>query len=450
MLPPEGSLTRAREGPTPFISHGQNSEDVVLWRALRDLETGFYVDVGAGDPEEDSVTYAFYERGWSGINIEPLDKHFGKLKQARPRDTNLKVAVGREVGLRTLYAIEGTGLSTLYPEFAARHESAGFVAAGTKVPVLTLARILEDYSARTIHFLKIDVEGAEAEVLQGINLKATRPWIILVNATEPNSAVIVRTEWEHLVTSQGYSLAYFDGLNCFYVADELSQLKERLAVPPNVFDDFVPFAEWSNRQKAATLECELARLEEEMRALGEAFQAEQMQSASLYDALQAEQLQTAKLGNALQMEQMHTISVQQASINYLIGRTQELEANLVALSHYRGVLGGLRKIVDQLTGGGVCILAKRVLTALLVRAKRHPRLMALGRGALKPFPKLIEKLYQLATTTQSLADRSVPPSTEPRLAEGFTGPASLTVSARRIYLRLRAAVSKSNARTSNQ
>jgi hypothetical protein len=55
----------------PFISYGQNSEDVVLWRALRDIGTGFYVDVGAGDPKEDSVTHAFYERGWSGINIEP-------------------------------------------------------------------------------------------------------------------------------------------------------------------------------------------------------------------------------------------------------------------------------------------------------------------------------------------------------------------------------------------
>jgi hypothetical protein len=123
-----------------FISYAQNSEDVVLWRALRDLETGFYVDVGAGDPKEDSVTYAFYERGWSGINIEPLDEYFGKLTQARPRDTNLKVAVGREVGLRTLYAFAGTGLSTLYPEIAARHKSAGFVVSETIVPVLTLAK----------------------------------------------------------------------------------------------------------------------------------------------------------------------------------------------------------------------------------------------------------------------------------------------------------------------
>jgi hypothetical protein len=96
----------------PFISYAQNYEDVILWRALRDVEKGFYVDVGAADPQEWSVTRAFYDRGWSGINIEPLDEYFDKLTQARPRDINLRVALGRAAGRRTLHTIAGTGLST--------------------------------------------------------------------------------------------------------------------------------------------------------------------------------------------------------------------------------------------------------------------------------------------------------------------------------------------------
>ena len=52
-----------------FVSYAQNFEDVMLWRALRDIPNGFYVDVGAWSPEVDSVTLAFYERGWSGINM---------------------------------------------------------------------------------------------------------------------------------------------------------------------------------------------------------------------------------------------------------------------------------------------------------------------------------------------------------------------------------------------
>ena len=87
----------------PFISYAQNFEDVMLWRALCDMENGFYVDVGAADPKELSDTRAFYERGWSGINVEPLDEYFDKLTQARPRDTNLVVLAPLPASTRSTY-----------------------------------------------------------------------------------------------------------------------------------------------------------------------------------------------------------------------------------------------------------------------------------------------------------------------------------------------------------
>jgi hypothetical protein len=62
-----------------FISYAQNFEDVMLWRALKGLKKGFYIDVGAHDPEVDSVTKAFYDRGWCGINIEPAEVPFRRL-----------------------------------------------------------------------------------------------------------------------------------------------------------------------------------------------------------------------------------------------------------------------------------------------------------------------------------------------------------------------------------
>ena len=229
----------------------------MLWRALRDVEHGFYVDVGAADPQEYSVTNAFYERGWSGINIEPVDEYFRKLTKARPRDTNINAAVGQEAGLRILHAFAGTGLSTLDPEIAARQQAAGYQACETVVPVLTLKAILKDCAPSTIHFLKIDVEGAEVEVLKGLDLNLVRPWVIVIEATAPSSQVITRENWEYLIIDHGYEFAYFDGINCFYVADEIANLKERLSVPPNVFDGFVPWPEWLNQQKSASLEKEL-------------------------------------------------------------------------------------------------------------------------------------------------------------------------------------------------
>lgn len=54
-----------------MISYAQNFEDVMLMRALASIEKGFYIDVGAAWPDQDSVTKAFYEKGWLGVNIEP-------------------------------------------------------------------------------------------------------------------------------------------------------------------------------------------------------------------------------------------------------------------------------------------------------------------------------------------------------------------------------------------
>ena len=78
-----------------WVSYAQNYEDVTLLRALGDVASGFYIDVGANDPRFDSVTRAFYERGWHGINIEPVPHWHERLRSDRPRDLNLRVAAGR-------------------------------------------------------------------------------------------------------------------------------------------------------------------------------------------------------------------------------------------------------------------------------------------------------------------------------------------------------------------
>ncbi|QTO49099.1 FkbM family methyltransferase [Burkholderia latens] len=219
-----------------FLSFAQNFEDIVLWRALRDVEQGFYIDVGANEPIEDSVTKAFYERGWHGINVEPVTEHFDALVQDRPRDINLACALGEKPGRLTLYEIDARGLSTNAPEIANRYRESGRVYGERDVEVRTLADVCEAHAPADIHFLKIDVEGFERNVLLGADFKRFRPWILVIEATEPNSPVDNSAEWESLVIEAGYEYAYFDGLNRFYVAAEHRDLKPRIAVAPNVFD----------------------------------------------------------------------------------------------------------------------------------------------------------------------------------------------------------------------
>ena len=249
------------------VSYAQNYEDVMLLRALRNIEHGFYVDVGAQDPIADSVTRLFYERGWRGINIDPVEYWYRRLCEDRPEDVNLNVAVGNDPGPLKLFEVLDSGLSTVDESFARRHEQAGFALRERLVPCRRLDSILDEYRPGTIHFLKIDCEGAERSVLESVDLGRWRPWVILLEATEPSSQVPTYDQWEGLLTSSGYVFAYADGLNRFYVANEKQDLLAAFLVPPNVFDGFVTRRESDAVRRVEQLGSELVQAAQRERDL---------------------------------------------------------------------------------------------------------------------------------------------------------------------------------------
>ena len=70
----------------PQISYAQRYEDMHLLRAFGGQPNGFYIDIGAGHPVYDNVSFAFYLRGWRGITVEP-NPWLAQLSEAvRPRD----------------------------------------------------------------------------------------------------------------------------------------------------------------------------------------------------------------------------------------------------------------------------------------------------------------------------------------------------------------------------
>lgn len=242
-----------------FISYAQNMEDVILHRALKAINNGLYIDIGAQSPDLDSVTKAFFERGWRGINVEPNPFFYKQLSKQRKNDINLLCAIGSRSSIKTFYFVENTGLSTLKRNIALHHERSGFHIKTKKVNISTLNQIWESYipERHDVHFLKIDAEGFELEIIKGNNWLKNRPWIILVESMKPNKQIECHEPWEKYLLKNKYKMVYADGLNRFYLAKERYNLLPAFKYPPNIFDKIIRVKELNLQDNNSNLQLEI-------------------------------------------------------------------------------------------------------------------------------------------------------------------------------------------------
>jgi FkbM family methyltransferase len=219
-------------------SYAQNFEDVMLWRALGDVENGFYIDIGAQHPVIDSVSKAFYEKGWRGIHVEATHAYAQLLRQDRPDEIVIEAAVSDEHGSITFYEIPESGLSTGDTQIATAHRQKGQQVKEALIRTITLADVFALAGDRVIHWLKIDVEGMEMKVVQGWGESHHRPWLLIIESTLPNSRTIVEWEWLKMVNEKGYEKVYFDGVSSFFVHSSQIHLAKYFASGVNLYDDF--------------------------------------------------------------------------------------------------------------------------------------------------------------------------------------------------------------------
>lgn len=255
-----------------IVSYAQNHEDVLLDRAFPRGRPGFYVDIGASDPEADSVTRHFYDLGWHGINVEPSTHFFRRFEQERPRDINLNMAISDTAGELTFFQFDAahSTASTFSAAEAARHHEGGLTSVERAVATMTLAELFERHTepGRTIDFLSVDVEGHELQVISGGDWRTWRPRIVVVEATEPATvATAVDTprllvpshaKWEPILLEADYLYAAFDGINRFYVRSEDADLAATLAVPVNILDGYAPIGQFKLQRELDTVNAQQA------------------------------------------------------------------------------------------------------------------------------------------------------------------------------------------------
>jgi FkbM family methyltransferase len=213
------------------VTYAQNREDIILSGFFEDLDKGFYVDVGANHPDVLSITKIFYDKGWSGINIEPNKDLYNLIRQSRPRDINLNIGAAEAEGELTLREYpDGDGLSTFskaaqsdYEKSSSEYRQYTHKYKDYKVKVQPLRDVLKEHGAKPINFMNIDVEGFEYEVIKGNDWDKYRPQVLCIEANH-----IVK-DWRPLLEKARYKLVFFDGLNNYYVAQEHPEISKRFS-----------------------------------------------------------------------------------------------------------------------------------------------------------------------------------------------------------------------------
>jgi FkbM family methyltransferase len=189
------------------------------------------------------MSFAFYLQGWRGITVEPNPWLSRLTRAVRPRDRHVEAAVGAKSGETTFYVVDDFhGLSTAI-ESHARSAQAQFGkgSQAITVPMTTLRELCGGHAPAAFDFLKVDVEGAEKDVLLGGDWQSYRPKVVVAEALAPYTLAPAWEDWEPFLARHGYRYVLFDSLNRYYLAEEANELAARFETAPSSFDDAFQF-----------------------------------------------------------------------------------------------------------------------------------------------------------------------------------------------------------------
>lgn len=198
-------------------SYAQEGEDIILNSIFKNVQKGFYVDVGAHHPMKYSNTYFFYKKGWNGINIDAMPGSMKLFNKIRKRDINLEMGVAKEEGVLDYYMFKEPALNGFLSSEEAKSKKSDILRC-KKIFVLPLSKILDKHlkKGKKIDFLSVDVEGLDLDVLKSNNWEKYKPEVILVEIRSNDYSELTNDEVHKFLQNKNYSLIAKTRLNAIY------------------------------------------------------------------------------------------------------------------------------------------------------------------------------------------------------------------------------------------
>ena len=162
-------------------------EDLEALKFFKNKKKGFYVDIGCYHPTHINNTYLLYKKGWNGINIDVSQFSIDLFKFMRPDDLNYKCAVSETKKKVNLYYQKEHSQLTSINKLTAKK----FIKGRLKKKIINSYSLEEifswgKYKDYEIDFLDVDVEGADLQVLKGLNFSKRKPKLICIEIHQKN------------------------------------------------------------------------------------------------------------------------------------------------------------------------------------------------------------------------------------------------------------------------
>ena len=209
------------------ISYSNHLEDLILNYFFHNVNLGFYIDIGNFSPNEKSTTKHFYLKGWTGINIKPLNEEYNELINKRPKDININYYLGGKFKTK-FYFQEFNETNNTYHQ---------------------ISDILNDYipKNRMINFCKIDMKKDVRKVLLGYDFENYRPKIFCIENNSNKSAIF--DSFEYILNKNDYKFVYQYEIDRYYIDNKEKNLKEQV----DYIDDIIQA--YKNKIKQESNEC---------------------------------------------------------------------------------------------------------------------------------------------------------------------------------------------------
>jgi len=178
---------------------------------------GTYIDIGSGNPIAGSNTYLLYQRGWSGVLVDPIESNIAESRRARVRDVCIQAACGQKSDEPvTFYEYDIYEYSTTSMDRVIELKTLGhLVSKEYRVDSVNVNKLFKVVKAQSPLVLCIDVEGGEFNVLKQIDWNEYSPDFIVVEEWDP--PLTKPTEISHFLSDRGYKIYGVAGMSSIYV-----------------------------------------------------------------------------------------------------------------------------------------------------------------------------------------------------------------------------------------